>query len=109
MAWETRKGHGRYYTRSKRVEGRVVREYVGSGEWAEAMVAMDEAERARRVAERADWREERECHERIDRQLDELNAFCTILAKDALENAGFHQHHRGEWRRRRVPQEGGSP
>ena len=45
MGRETRKRGGRYYTKSKRVKGRVVREYIGTGEVAEIIATLDAAGR----------------------------------------------------------------
>ena len=48
MGWD----RGKYYSRSKKVNGRVKREYVGKGELAELLAQIDAAERDRREAER---------------------------------------------------------
>ena len=101
MAWETRQRGGRYYTRSKKVNGRVVREYVGRGLAGELAAAADERERAQGEAKQAAWRAE--C-ERIESAIAPLEEFCDaveILARASLLLAGYHRHHRGEWRRRR--------
>jgi hypothetical protein len=101
MSWETRGVYGPYYTRSRRVDGRVVREYVGAGPLADIIAQADEAERAARRLER---RREREQMEQ-DRELDDLfgaySAGVDELLRSALEAAGYHQHKRGEWRRAR--------
>ena len=38
----------------------------------------------------------------LERALDELAERARDLAREALTAAGYHQHHRGEWRKRRV-------
>jgi hypothetical protein len=96
MGWD----RGFYY-RVRKVNGRVVREYVGRGPIAELAAELDaigrqqrEAERAARVAERAEL-------EALDAPLDELNDLADLLADAALLAAGYRRHNRGEWRRRR--------
>jgi hypothetical protein len=97
MAWV----RGRYYTRSRKVGGRVVRQYVGTGPVAELAAQTDALKRERREEERAAWRAKRAQLEALDAPLDELNELADLLARAALTAAGFRQHHRGEWRRRR--------
>jgi hypothetical protein len=101
MAWERRERGGIYYTRSRRIGGRVVREYVGRGPLAEAAAREDAVRAAKREAQRREWRARREEIEAVDAQLAQLDALCRMLVRTELEAAGFHQHHRGEWRKRR--------
>jgi hypothetical protein len=104
MAWETRKGGGRYYTRSRREGGRVVREYVGSGPFAELVAEMDQVardereDRARR--DRGEREREREKMEALIAPSVELGAAAEVLATAELVAAGYHEH-KGEWRRER--------
>lgn len=100
MAWETRRGKGRYYTRSRRVGKRVIREYVPKA-LAELVAEVDRLDRLARDAECAKRREERARLATIDEELDELDQVCVSLARVALLSSGYHQHN-GEWRRRRV-------
>ncbi len=102
--WESRERGGRYYTRSRKVDGRVVREYVGGGVLGEIAALEDTYERRRREEEAAAWKEEREQMEALDGLTEELYEAAEILAKAALVAAGYHQHKRGEWRKRRGEQ-----
>lgn len=100
MAWETRRDRGRYYTRSRRAQGRVIREYVGCGEKGERAAAVDVARRADRAAERAAIRAERERAQAIDADLMELHRAVDLLTRGVLMAAGFERHKR-QWRKRR--------
>ena len=102
MAWETRRRGGRYYTRSRRENGRVVREYFGGGLLGELAAEMDAEKRTERERQRQAWQSEREQFEALDEQVKEFDNACTAPMRDVLEQAGYHQHKRGEWRKRRV-------
>ena len=97
MGWEK----GRYYTRSRKVNGRVVREDVGGGEVGALAAEFDAIERERRESERESWRLEKEEMEAFDASVAKVCQMAGIIAKAAMVAAGFHRH-RGQWRRRRV-------
>jgi hypothetical protein len=99
--WERRERGGLYYTRSKKANGKVVREYVGGGVFGELAARMDALDRRRREEEAAAWKEERERMEALDGLTEELYETAEVLAKAALLAAGYYQHKRGGWRKRR--------
>src|SRR5262245_11971028 len=99
MAWET-KGRTRYYTRSRRVGRRVVREYWGMGPEAHLAAALDDRRRREREATRAARRRQRSRWEAAARPLNELAGLAELFVRAALFAAGFHRHQRS-WRRRR--------
>src|SRR5262245_55787564 len=101
MGWEVR-GTRRYYTRSRKVGGRVVREYVGTGPVAEVAAAADALRQAQRRAEREARLAERARWEAALAPLEGLCLASDLLARAALTAAGYHRHDRGEWRRKRV-------
>ena len=102
MAWETRNGSGRYYTRSHRVNGRIAREYVGTGLIGELAASEDAVRRAKRERQCQAWNAERNRLEALESTVDRFSAGVSALTTAVLVNAGFHRHHRGEWRKRRV-------
>ena len=102
MGWERRARGGRYYTRSRKVGGRVVREYVGTtGPRAELAARLDAAERAERRERDEAWRAERARLEELDEQLARLCEAAEGLARAGLLLAGYRRHDRGGWRRTR--------
>lgn len=104
MGWERRNQSGRkYYTRSRRVGGRVKREYVGTGEIAEVAEALDSIQRERRDAKNAVRREFRPTVQGLDTA---VAAYCRgvdAVVSASAEASGYRQHKRGEWRRKRRP------
>ncbi len=100
MGWEPRERGGLYYTRSRREGGRVVREYVGSGEIAEALAHADETIRRVRDLERARGRAEVERLEALAAPARELDEAAEVLVRAHLIAGGCHRR-KGEWRRAR--------
>ena len=101
MSWEGRARGGRYYTRTRRAGGRRVREYVGGG-WAGDLAAAEDAmHREARERAWADRRTERERLAELDAPVEALDAQAETLYRAALVLAGYRQHDRGQWRRRR--------
>src|SRR5277367_998035 len=103
MAWEKRGASARYYYRSVRDHGRVRRRYLGSEHNPAAQLAAleDEERRAQRQTDRATRRAERERQEAAEAPLRQLCEQTDMLMKAALLAAGFHQHDRSNWRRKR--------
>jgi hypothetical protein len=100
MGWENRERGGPYYTRSRRVGGRVVREYVGAGLVGRLSAEADRIKRERAEAEKARHRRELERLEVLAAPVLEVSEAAEILARAHLIAAGFHRH-KGEWRRER--------
>lgn len=103
MPWH-RQGSRRYFCRAKRVDGRIVRKYVGRGPVAEQAAAEIELRQAERRAHAQLAREETIRHEQASAPLADLCRLTELLMRAALISQGFHQHSRGAWRRRRVRQ-----
>jgi hypothetical protein len=99
--WEKREHGGLYYTRSRKVDGRVVREYVGTGPLAELAAELDAEERRRQEEQARAWKAEREHIEVLEAPVAELCEAAEILARATLVAGGYRQHNRGEWRKRR--------
>ena len=96
MGWE--RG---YYYRVRKVNGRVVREYIGAGKVGELVAQMDALERERRGLEALKQRREKDEWKAIDADMKAVNERIDLAARAALLAAGFHLHKRGEWRKRR--------
>jgi hypothetical protein len=100
MSWEKRTRGGLYYTRSKKVGGRVVREYIGGGLLGQSAALSDTERRAKLKAKAEAWLAERTHLERADAALNTLCDQSEAMARGSLILAGYYRHHRGDWRKR---------
>jgi hypothetical protein len=99
MGWESR-GNGIYYYRKRRVDGRVVSEYVGIGKVAHLISQLELIERDKRLTEREGLKAQIEREKASDQQLDQLSAQLDALVRAVLVADGYHTH-KGQWRRSR--------
>ena len=106
MGWESRGGRGRYYTRSHKRNGRVVREYVGSGLIGRLAARDDEERRQRAAAARERFRQEQDAFTAAAAPHERLNTVADALLTATLADAGYHRHDRGQWRKRHASKAG---
>jgi hypothetical protein len=97
MGWDS----GRYYTRSKKVNGRVVREYIGTGPVAELVAETDIFKREWRSRDALDRRQEKADLIFLDAVMKDLEETTDVVVRAALTAAGYRQHNGGEWRKQR--------
>lgn len=98
MAWEERERGGSYYTRSRRENGLVVREYVGTGPLAALAAHTDEVIRQGREARRKEAAAKLESMRSLAAPVLELDDLAATLTRAHLVAGGYHRH-KGEWRR----------
>ena len=91
-----------HYYRSVRAEGKVKREYGGSGKTAHLAAAVAAERHRRRRQEREELIANRRKWNEACAPLDELIAMTDLLVTASLLAAGYHRHHHGEWRLRRA-------
>jgi hypothetical protein len=101
MAWESRKRGGRYYCRSsRRADGSVSREYIGTGPRAERIAEEDrQAREQRRKLQREAAGLEAKVADAA-RLIEEVLESTEVMLVASLLAAGFHEH-KSQWRWRR--------
>ena len=100
MAYWQQRGARRYLTRSRKHQGRVRREYLGTGPVAEALYHIEVRERHQRHAEREVWRQTLADQTAIDVQVQRWWAQHELLLEGLLYTEGFYRHDRSPWRKR---------
>src|SRR5262249_17881056 len=96
MTWD----RGRYYVRKGREGDQVQSEYLGTGPLAEQAADQDAEERLQRQAVTAAYQAIRERARAVDEAMEKFSAALDCLFQATLLAAGYHQHDRGEWRKR---------
>lgn len=100
MSWELRHHNKKYFYKKQRVNGKLVRVYLGRGPVAELFAAADAQTADARAAERADLDTLRDEFTRIERILDHQEKLLRLFTHAHLIHAGYHNH-QGQWRKRR--------
>jgi hypothetical protein len=101
MPWESRNRRGRYYHRKYRRNGKTFKEYFGTGPLAEQAAAEDVQRIANNRAQRKARKVDEESWQEAQDPLDQLSQLTSILLQGTLIAAGYYQHDRGEWRRKK--------
>jgi hypothetical protein len=101
VPWETQRGRRVYY-RAKKVAGRVVRSYVGSGLLGEQAAQEDARIRTAHETERQARNDIRQSWNEFDIAVRDASNSIELLFRADLIAAGYHQHAHGAWRYKRT-------
>ena len=103
MGWEYRNGKP-YFYKKERVHGRVKSTYLGCGALALFEEQIAELQQQRSEQERAERQQERAAFAALAAPLPgvlETVEIARVATQQALQAAGYHQHARGQWRKKR--------
>ena len=100
MGWVQR-GDRKYYYRSTRAGAGPRERYLGAGLAAQLAAAADRQRQHLRVAEHQGLRVTEQAVDRASNLVHEAGQWTELLVLSALLLAGYHNHNRGPWRRRR--------
>ena len=96
------RGKRKYYRPAMRKLRRLVKQHLGWDETAKMQATIDDVNRKVRRAAEAAWQREKERLDELDEGVQQLHELADMLARLALIHAGYHQHDRGQWRKRRL-------
>lgn len=96
MAWK--RG---YYYRNKRIDGKVVTEYLGSGYSAQLFDQLNQHAQAEAERKHQAWRAIQDEQQRLDQMIDAYGRLADAYVTALLLVNGYRQHKRSEWRKRR--------
>lgn len=99
MSWETR-GNNRYYYRRRKVNGRIVAEYVGGGDVGTIVATLDDLDRHERNRVAAEFRQIVEAERQTAATLAQVNELINSAVAAVLIVNGYHTHKR-QWRKAR--------
>lgn len=100
MAWERRR-NGTYNYRTRKEQGRVVKDYIGTGPVADVAAERDTLARAARADAVELHRKEQSVLQILDEPVTDFATTLETLTRAHLVSSGYHRHHGGEWRKRR--------
>src|SRR5687767_10672680 len=98
MAWERRARGGLYYTRSRKVAGKVIREYVGGGLAGELAAAEDAKQRAEHSDRARAWTATMAALGEFGADVERFQSSVETLVTAAFLVYGYRRHG-GEWRK----------
>ena len=101
MPWEKRARGGRYYTRSRRHQGKIIRQYLGHGEKGRKAALEDANKRANRASRIKARRHQQVEYENTLNQVRAFEAVSNQITHAMLQAAGYHAHKGSEWRKKR--------